>query len=104
MELPLLQFGVLCFALLQNRQIGVRIFPYAKEILVCGTRLGGVPLCDVSSGQLQPRKRKYHIQRINAAVSKKFLKFSSCFDAIALAEVGFPANERRPSIDRSEEH
>ncbi len=38
----LLQPCVLDFRLLQNRDVRVGVFPEAKEIVVCGFRLGGV--------------------------------------------------------------
>ena len=88
-EPSLLQLCVLCFGLLQDRNIRISVFPEREEILVGGTGLGDVTLYGISArqseaGQCSPGKVSYE----SPVVDKLLIFRRRCF-AVVQQEVGF---------------
>ncbi len=72
---PLLQLRVLRFGLLEDRDVGIGVFPEGEEVLVGGAGLGCVALQSVSAGEAEMGKSADGIQP-NAATVGDFLELA----------------------------
>src|ERR1700758_3410176 len=75
----LLQLRVLRFSFLQDRDVGISVFPEGKEALVRCFRFGGVALQFVGAAQLKVGKYADSRVQNNSAMVKDFAKLrGSC--------------------------
>jgi hypothetical protein len=77
-----LQLGVFRLGLLEDRDVGVGVFPEAKEILVGSLGLGLISGQDKRSAELQVRQRTDGIGGDDPAMTQNFLKLRSGFRAL----------------------
>src|ERR1700722_3438777 len=85
----LLQLLVLGSGRLENRHIGIGIFPCGEEILICSLRLCRVSLERIGAPQAQVSQRIKHGRGINPAVVENFLILGSSLTAIMRAQKRF---------------
>src|SRR5262249_46610798 len=71
--------AVLCPGTLQDRDIGVRIFPKCEESLIGSFRLGLISRRSERFSELQMRQRADGIQPHDAAMIENLLKLGRCF-------------------------
>jgi hypothetical protein len=82
--------------LLQNGDVGVRVFPECEEILVARPGLAGIPLQNVGLSQtLASHGSKQRVQN-DASIVENFLKFESCILPLAAGEVSLAAKVGGP--------
>ena len=91
------QLGVFRFGLLEDRDVGVGVFPEGEEILVGSLCLGLFSRHSERSAELQARHCTYGIADNDPAVIKNFLEFRGGFGALAPGQIG-----RAAHIDRIE--
>src|ERR1700678_3746265 len=87
----LLQFCVLHFGLLQDRNVGVSVSPKRKEILVGNLCLGLISRQSARSGQLQARQCTPGKVSYPPSVIDELLKFGRCRIPVAKHEISFSA-------------
>src|SRR5208337_3411781 len=83
-EVRLFQLRVLGFGLLQDRDVGVGVFPEGGKILVGGSCLGGVALQGIGAAEVEVRQYTDGIPDHYPAVIQNFLKFPGSFSSLAL--------------------
>jgi hypothetical protein len=88
--LSLLQLRVLRLGFLQDRNIGVGVFPEREEIFVGGERLGGITLQSVGAGEADVGQRVDGFVGYNSAMAEDFLQLGS------LTGISFWLRKRHP--------
>src|SRR5262245_51083310 len=81
-----LQFGVLRFGLLENRDVGVRVLPEHEKSLVGSFRLRLIPRQSERSTELQVRQCADGIRAHDTAMIENFLKLGRCLGIVALGQ------------------
>ena len=91
-----MQFCVSCLGLLQNGDVGVRVFPECEEILVARPGLVGIPLQNVGLSQTLVSQGSEQRVQNDASIVENFLKFESCVLSLAAGEVSLAAKVGGP--------
>jgi hypothetical protein len=73
---------VLRLGFLQDRNVGVGLFPEGKEILVSGATLRGVALHDIGAGEAEMGECADSFIKNDSAMVEDFLELDNCFAAI----------------------
>src|SRR5215831_20908496 len=89
---PLLQLRVFCFGLLQDRDVGIGVFPESEEILIRGAGLGCLSLQSVRTTELEVRKSTDWLVQHNSPMIQDFLKLGRGFTTLVRRKIGFPAH------------
>jgi hypothetical protein len=82
-----LQLGVFRLGLLEDRDVGVGVFPEIEEILVGSLGLGLVPRQNERSAALQVRQRADGIGGDDPAMIENFLKLGGGFRALERGKI-----------------
>src|ERR1035438_346943 len=82
------QPGVFRFGLLEDRDVGVSVFPEAEEILVSSLCLDLVARDSERSTELQVRQCADGIADYDPAVIENLLEFRCCRDAFVCSQAG----------------
>src|ERR1700694_1100681 len=86
-----LQLRVLRLGFLQDRDVGVGVFPEGEEVLIGGASLGGVSLQRVRTSQAEMGQYARREVHNNATVLEQFLKLRGGSGAIVCKQVGAAA-------------
>src|SRR5215469_15508887 len=90
-----LQLGVFDFGLLQDGNVGVRVFPEREKIAVGSAGIGGVALDSVGASEAEMRQRPDGFVKRNSAMVEDFLELSGRLAALMGRQIGFAANVYR---------
>src|SRR5271163_2186123 len=90
---------VLRLGLLQDRDIGVGVFPERQKILIRDARLGTISGKRVGSGQAQVRQRADDFVGDNAGVIQNFPEFDGSGGALTGSETGDASQIGRVAVE-----
>jgi hypothetical protein len=90
--LELFQLGILRFPSDKNGNIGIRIFPQRKEILICCAGFGGVALHGVSTGETEMRQGACRTIPDQSTMVQDFLEFGGSGWTLLRAQVSLGAD------------
>ena len=80
----LLQFRKFCFGLLQDRNVGIGVFPGGQKILIRGPRFHRIALHSIGARQAEPGEHPKGRVAHHPAIINEFLKL--CRGAVAVVE------------------
>src|ERR1035438_9707452 len=83
----LLQLRVLCLGLLQDRNVGVGVFPEGEEVLIGGFCFGDVALHGIGSTQLEMSQYADRIPDHYPGVIQNFLEFLGSLSALTRSQI-----------------
>src|SRR5262252_8555478 len=86
------QLRVLRLGLLQDGNVGVRVFPEREEILIGGLRLRGVAIDGIRAAKLKMRQCPKHIVCYDSAVIDDVLEFGCGLWSIPCLQIGFSSH------------
>src|SRR5256712_4262795 len=86
-----LQFGVLGFAVAEDGDVSVGVFPQAEEILICGACAGGIAAQGAGAPQAEMRQGRQRADVHEAAMVEHFLKLSGGVVALMTGQVRLAA-------------
>ena len=73
-----MQFRVLRLGLLQDRDVGVGVFPERDEVLICQLCFGGIAGESVGTGEAEMCKGLIQRDWVNSAMIQDFLELGCC--------------------------
>ena len=89
---PSPQLHVLRLGLLQDRDVGVGVFPQGEKVLVGSFRLGSVALQGVGATKAKMCQRTDGFVHHDSTMVEDFLKLGSSFTALMRRQIGFAAH------------
>src|ERR1700694_897373 len=83
-----LQLRVLRLGLLQDRDVGVGVFPEGQEVLVCTLRFRCIACHRVGATELEMGQRAGHEVPYDASVIQQLLELGGCGSSVVGQQVG----------------
>src|SRR5262249_48310220 len=91
----LLQGRVFSFGLLEDRDVGVSVFPESEKIAVGGAGLGDIAPHGIAPSDLKAHQRSLHAVVHYTSVVQQFLKFDGRGCTVVSQKVGLATNVGR---------
>ena len=87
-----MQFSVFLFRLLEDRDVGIGVFPQGEEVLIGRSGFDGFPLHGIGSTDLEMRQRTDGLVHNDTAMVEDFLELGGGFPALARRQVSLAAD------------